>query len=244
MQYFVPITRSDPLVKAFQFGNYQSQGWTTLYPQGNPPVSTSTGSGGVNDPPLNPIINPAAPGLATTLPSGQPGMGIDGCYPVGEASIYAPLGISLFPYCQGIANVNFSMRLYGWRQIKLPDGNPATDVWIPFLLVELACWSCDMPGPSPYAFNANAQTKISALENFCDTIVLTQGSYGFTGNINSTGGRDQGSAGTNLIAHATVELKGAKSIQFDFAPLNGSAPLPNSTPTNDIVPMNCLWGFC
>lgn len=215
MEYVIPVTRADSSQKAFQQGNYQSQNWTQLWAQVNPPGPVSF-TGKTVLPVANPIMNN---GL------------VDGIYAVGESSQYSPVAVELTPYCQGLANTNFSMRVYGWKTIGLPDGQARFAVWYAKLLAEFTCWACNSPGPFTPSSGVTPAGKMGYDENFCDTIVLAQGALGPTGWIDSTGARDQGNAGTDLIASVTVELRGAKYLQFDFAPID------------QMVPCNCFWAF-
>ena len=148
----------------------------------------------------------------------------DGVWSAGEGGVDAPQRLFLLPYCEGLAGSNFSMRVYGWRGVEMPNGGPNQNVWIPFLLAELACVACNrfgppLPGVLPPVGNGRF---IQADEAMCDTITLTQGALGLTGEICSTG------PGTDLIAFAIVELRGVKAFSFDFQ-------------QTDPVPMNCLW---
>lgn len=149
----------------------------------------------------------------------------DGVWSAGDSGgIHAPQRLFLLPYCEGLAGSNFSVRIYGWNGVENPDGGPNRNVWIPYLLAELACVACNrfgppLAGPIPQVY---AGRFIQPDEAACDTITLTQGGLGLTGEIVSTG------PGTDLIAFAIVELRGCKLFQFDFQ-------------QTDPVPMNCLW---
>lgn len=159
----------------------------------------------------------------------------DGMVRTDDGNSISPQRLLLLPYCEGAAGQGFSMRLFGWRQLKEPDNiNPGTStvtpgatvaslgVWIPTLLAEFACTSCNQGGP----VNASGQVSlIQPNENFCDTITLTQGALGLTGLINSTG------PGTDLIAFAVVELLGAQRWSWDFQ-------------RGDAVNMNCAYARC
>ncbi len=149
----------------------------------------------------------------------------DGVWPAGHGGQLAPQRLFILPYCEGQAGSNFSVRVYGWRGIEQPDGGANRNVWIPFLLAELACVSCNRFGPAntgPTPPQPYAGRFIQADEALCDTITLTQGSVGPTGEVVSTG------PGSDLIAFAIVELRGARFFQFDFQ-------------QTDPVPMNALW---
>ena len=154
---------------------------------------------------------------------GLPPVG-DGIWAAGHGSVHAPGKLFILPYCEGLAGSNFSVRVYAWRSVEQPNGGPNQNVWVPVLLCELACISCNrfgppLPGVLPPVGNGRF---IQADEAMCDTITLTQGSLGPTGEICSTG------PGTDLIAFAVIELRGARFFQFDFQ-------------QTDPVPMNCLW---
>jgi hypothetical protein len=144
----------------------------------------------------------------------------DGVWPAGHQGAFAPQRIFLLPYCLGAAGSRFSVRLYGWRSVD--NNNPAgltganSWVFVPYLLAELACIACARVGPSGTA------RIVKSNEAMCDTITLTHGAVGQTGEIVSNG------AGTNLVAFANVELRGCRYFQFDFQ-------------QTDPVPMNCLW---
>jgi hypothetical protein len=139
-----------------------------------------------------------------------------GIFDAGEGGEVGPNLIQVQPYCYGPAGSQFSMRMYGWRPVGMGEPMLGTlmGVWVPQFLVEFACIACNQPG-------INGRT-IDVAENFCDTITLTQGSVGSRGEINSTG------PGTDLIASAEVDLRGAKRFSFTFQ-------------QTDAVSMNSLW---
>lgn len=143
----------------------------------------------------------------------------DGVYPIGQAGDVAADRLFLMPYAEGGSGSNFSVRVYGWTTIK---GQTPSDqkTWIPFLLAELACISCNVNGVMPAT--AGDPSQLLDSEYMCDTISLTQGSIGPQGLINSTG------PGTNLVAFAKIDLAGCRVLQFDFQ-------------QTDPVGMNCLW---
>ncbi len=123
---------------------------------------------------------------------------------------------------QAPAGNQFSVRLYGWRAAENPPGL-GRPVWIPYLICELACTTCNRQGPPNTAPPGNPSNyMLGPDESLCDTISLTQGSLGLTGLINSTG------PGTDLIAYAIVELTAPRYFQFDFGAI-------------DSIPMNCLF---
>ncbi len=140
----------------------------------------------------------------------------DGVYIAGQGGGLAPNRVFLLPFCLGPAGSAFTMRLFGWTELRNPSGDTSTLVWIPFLLAELVCVATDLPG--------FAGRLLSDSERLCDAIALTKGSPGAGGFVNSSG------PGTGLVASATVFLCGCRKFSFDFA----------SGEETD-VGMNCLW---
>lgn len=165
--------------------------------------------------------------------------------------VLTPSRLFLMPYCEGPSGSQFSMRVYGWRKLKRPDNidlgtsppgagnagivvpNPATSpygVWLWYLLCELACTACNAPGPPLGGPNLTQPYLLRPTENLCDTLALgtgpngPNGALGLTGLINSTG------PGTDLPAHAMVELGGAQRWSWDFCRANA-----------DNITMNCLY---
>jgi hypothetical protein len=148
-----------------------------------------------------------APANQSTYPAGTPPSAwvFPGVFNAGAGGNFTQTRIRMLPYCNGPPGSQFSFRLYGWRDVVYPEGNPNALVWVPEFDAEFACTSCAAPGPT----DPNVR-MILPTENFCDTITLTQGNLGPTGFINSTG------PGTNLIAYAVAELGGCRKFQFDF----------------------------
>src|SRR5438132_12729893 len=124
----------------------------------------------------------------------------DGIWDLGQGGMAAPNRLILFPVCDGSLGSSFSMRLYGWRDLSLPGNDVNKVVWIPYLLVELACVASNMSGPGGIGIAGPSYRYLSDSEYLVDTITLTQGNLGVTGSINSTG------PGTNLPAYALVDL--------------------------------------
>ncbi len=152
---------------------------------------------------------------------------VDGVWRAGHDGAFAAQRLFLLPYCNGQPGTNFSMRIYGWRGIdnnaKMGQTGTSYLVWVPYLLAEFACISCNRFGPPSTNPPGGVQRLIPPSYAMCDTITLTQGALGLTGEIDSTG------PGTDLIAFAILELRGSRYFQFDF----------NATDPN--VLMNCLW---
>lgn len=151
--------------------------------------------------------------MQATAPTG------DGVYTSGHLGVFSAQKLFVQPYCMGLTGSRFSLRLYGWRGAENNAGaarsGANSQVWLPYLLAELACVACARQGPP------GAQRIVQASENMCDTITLTRGALGAAGEIVSN-------PGTGLIAFAQVELRGAKFFSFDFK-------------TTDPVPMNALF---
>jgi hypothetical protein len=135
----------------------------------------------------------------------------------GEAEgIEAPARIKLIPYCEDSSGAQFSIRLYSWQKIAVPD---ATNViWFPTLIVELLCTAGTIPGIKG--------RWIKDTENFCEQIQVTNGSLGPW-----YGGLWSYSRGSGLAAFVMVDTVGARFLSFDFAMTN---PETNTG-------MNCLW---
>lgn len=147
----------------------------------------------------------------------------DGVYNAGADSNVSPGRLFLMPYAEGGVGSQFSLRVYAWRDFFLPTGDPATQVWIPHLLAEFACTTCNQGGPVTQEITSSALLKPS--EFLCDTISLTQGSLGVDGFVTSTG------PGTNLVAFALLDLTACRRFQFDF----------QWADTSNNIGMNCLW---
>lgn len=143
----------------------------------------------------------------SNLPVSASGIVPDGVY----AAAGTPPGsltqnrVQIMPWSDGGIGQQFSLRLWGFTVHD--TSNPA---WIPFFLCELLCTTGEMAGTS--TANAADPTANAFPPNsyLCDTIVLTSGTLGRTGIINSTG------PGTNIPAWVTVELFGSQWFYFDF----------------------------
>lgn len=103
------------------------------------------------------------------------------------------------PYGAGANNATFSLRVIGWR--KVDEGDPATVVWDPTVLVELACTLSSTP-------IGLAGKVILATDLFADTIALTTGNDDVSCDIVSPTG--------DVAAHAVVDLKGFTKIEITF----------------------------
>jgi hypothetical protein len=115
----------------------------------------------------------------------------------------------LIPYGLGSDNDAFSMRVYGWRQVG--------SLWLPVLLAE---WSgCTLAANLPGV----ATTPVIATEFFCDSITRVTGTEGVS--------VETIVPGADLIAHATVAIKGFQKLELVFDTTTG-------TPT-----CNCLVGM-
>ena len=100
------------------------------------------------------------------------------------------------------------MRLWG-----LTFFEPQNAMWLPLFLAEFLCTTGSLAGPGKSGPNDQLGVSFPTSANLCDTITLTQGTLGPTGEINSTG------PGTGIPAWATVELKGSQWLFFDFLDL-------------------------
>lgn len=117
-------------------------------------------------------------------------------------------GALVMPYAIGADNVTFSMRVFGWRLI---GSDPTTLLWMPCLLVELACTAS--------AFVGVATRLVLNTERFADTIALTTGNDDVSVDIVSPTG--------DVAGHALIDLKGSQKLEFTFS-TGGSATSCNA----------------
>lgn len=149
----------------------------------------------------------------------------DGFFPAGHPNQYTADAIWFSPYCEGAVGSLFSVRLFLWRVLWQPDGDPANMQCCPYFQAEFLCTACNAFGTGDVSQTKKAKLLLSETE--CDTITLTQGSLGPSGYINATG------PGTDLVAHARVSLLGARYFSFDFCQFDTGNP----------VSMNALWAL-
>lgn len=140
----------------------------------------------------------------------------------GEFGSTAPNRVRILPFCEGNAGAAFSVRVFAWLRMNNQTNYSDRMIWLPVLLAEFACVSCNRSGP-PVAYPGPSRSLIKETEYFCDTITLVQGTLGKDGYITSTG------PGTDLIASVMLDLQGCRRFQFDFA-------------QTDPVNMNALYG--
>lgn len=128
--------------------------------------------------------------------------------------------VKLFPYGLGSANDAFSMRLWGWHHVG--NDSAGNILWVPSLLVELAC--------TVGAATGVANSPVLNTELFCDTItVVSEPSR--TADVTRAGETVVYSPANDSVAWAAVMLHGAELLQWDF-------DQTTNTPT-----MNCLYAF-
>lgn len=130
-----------------------------------------------------------------------------GTYVAGAGGMLAPNRVKVYPYCEGAAGSTFSVRVYGWDHIS---DDPRYFVFVPPLLTEFLCVSCDSAGPGSPGGPGVSPYVILDSERFCDTISLTQGSVGWMGEVNSC-------PGSGCVGFVMVDLRGCKFFAFDFA---------------------------
>lgn len=114
-----------------------------------------------------------------------------------QNGVYAANAIKVVPYCTGADDVTFSVRVIGWHSV---GNDPATMLWIPVTLAELACTGGTTVGV--------AGMVIVATERFADTIALTTGNANVSCDVNSPA--------DNTIAHAVIDLKGSQKVELSF----------------------------
>ena len=112
--------------------------------------------------------------------------------------------IFAIPYSSGGVACPFSLRIWGWKQIR-----NSLNVWWPFPLVELNCITTNVSGLPGAA--------IVAGEFSCDTIAIAQnddgtprGSLGPKGEIGGLG------AGSGTTAFVVCDVRGSQKITFDL----------------------------
>jgi hypothetical protein len=118
--------------------------------------------------------------------------------PTGASGGAGPNAVLVMPYAVGADNTTFSVRAIGWRLI---GSDPATLLWVPTLLVELACTASAVVGVAGRA--------VVATERFADTITLTTGNDDVSVDIVSPTG--------DVAGHALVDIKGCQKLEFSFS---------------------------
>ncbi len=112
--------------------------------------------------------------------------------------------LRIMPTCEGPAWTWFWLRLWGWQKI-----NEANPIWVPTLIVQLACYSGSITGvPAAKPDRGDISTyAVTDREKFCYGIWPITGSLGYGGGV--WGGRAS-------AAFAKVDVAGSKKVQFDF----------------------------
>lgn len=126
-------------------------------------------------------------------------------------------GALFVPYCLGADGDDFSMRVIGWRSIKSLTDAALKTLWVPVILVEVACEAGTAAGV--------AGSAVLNTEVFAESMTLTYGNDDVSIDIVSPG------ASTNFIAHFVCDLKGFQKFECTF---------DRSTGTNDPTSCNCL----
>ena len=146
-----------------------------------------------------------------------PSVSTNGVFLVSDRSI-GPAFATLMPFCMSGPGAVFSVRVYGWRCVKLPSGATALQVCLPILLTELACVSGRLSGPVPTTTTPALRT-LQESEFLCERMELVRGSAEIQ------------APGEGFIATAKIPLQASQWIQFDFASENES------------FGMNCFWAI-
>jgi hypothetical protein len=116
--------------------------------------------------------------------------------------------VLLVPYGIGDDNDVFNLRVIGWRVV----GNDSqTWLWVPVILAQFVCTMSTQVGV--------AGRDVLNTERFCDTITLTTGNDDVSVDITSPTG--------DVIAHASVDLKGSQKLELTFAMSTGSPTSAN-----------------
>ncbi len=148
----------------------------------------------------------------TTEPSGDAATATGACvFDLQGSGHSVQNGIIVLPYAIASNNGTFSVRVIGWRRAGPADG-ATPPIWIPLVLVELACTVSSTP-------IGIANSYVIATELFADTLVLTYG--------NDDISVDLVSPAADIIAHALIDLKGFSKLEFSFT-TGGSATSCNA----------------
>ena len=150
--------------------------------------------------------------FASKIPTGTEPTG-NGIIEIGANGLAVQNGIILVPYATAGNDDTFSMRLIGWRKLGT---DPATLLWIPVVLAELACTASTVVGV--------AGRLVVATERFVDTITLVTGNDDISIDIVSPTG--------NVVAHAVADIKGFQKLELTF----------DSTAVGATA-MNCLYSM-
>lgn len=126
-----------------------------------------------------------------TEPSG------DGVINLSNGSGNVPNALVVAPFGVGGDNDTFSVRVIGWRKVGYA---PSESIWVPVVLVELACTMSTVTGVSG--------RLVTDSHRFVDTITLVSGNDDISVDIVSPTG--------NVLAHAVVDLKGFQKVEFTF----------------------------
>ncbi len=150
-------------------------------------------------------VNPGQP--QSPLPVSAAGIVPDGVYPAAgdPPGMLTQNRLQIMPWSDGGLGQQFSLRIWGFTVHDTT--NPA---WLPMFLCELLCTTGGMAGTSVPTASDPLGLSFPKDSNLCDTVSLSAGTLGPTGEINSTG------PGTNIPAWVTVELKGSQWFFFDF----------------------------
>jgi hypothetical protein len=114
-----------------------------------------------------------------------------------DAGGYCQNSVLIMPFSTGANDDTYSLRVYGWRYFGGTD--PATGLWIPCLLAELACVASS-------TLVGAAGKALLATEMFADAITLTVGNAGVGVDVVSPTG--------DVPAHALVTLKGFQLLEL------------------------------
>ena len=133
----------------------------------------------------------------------------DGVFNLRNDGVFVPNAIRVMPYAIASDNDTFSMRVYAWDRVG-PLG-----LWVPCVLVELACTASAVVGV--------AGGDVLATERFADTISLTTGNDDISVDIVSPTG--------DVAGHAQIDLKGCEKVKFTFKITSGTTS------------MNALWKY-
>ena len=135
--------------------------------------------------------------FASKIPTGTEPTN-DGVIDLATGGSTSQNALLLVPYGTGGDNDTFAMRVIAWDFI---DGSTVTSrLWVPIVLTELTCTMSATVGV--------ANKALVATERFVDTLVLVTGNDDISIDIVSPTADE--------VAHAVLDVKGFRKVEFSF----------------------------
>lgn len=134
----------------------------------------------------------AALAPTTTKPTVGPATGVYDLTQF-QAGLGAPRYCRLIGFGKNAADLTFSVRVVGWSLLG--------SLWVPYTMAEIVCTLGALTGVS-------GSTDLSSTELLADTMSITTGTSGTDLSVISPA--------DNTVAHALLDLKGARLLQFQI----------------------------